>query len=915
MKIQHKLFLLILLPVILIIILFAGYIILHYNTTIRKQAREYIEKKSTLQAQIVKGSLDHDMDIVRDLAHIIQRYVLFLPPRQRRVEGFKITKSLFIANRQLTSLYITGELNLFDGLGRLFKNTYLGSDAGRYAIGIYWNNGKLAYEDGTLTEKNILKSSWYREPKINNRETALDPYWYTYTGDKKNSILMTSLLVPYYSSKGKYAGAAGADISLKKIQAIIAKIKVYRSGFAFLITGKGKYLSHPDKKRIGKRIANTKIRLKLLLEQSMKKEVYSIMTKSDLLGTKTITCFAPFSIGKSREPWFLGITVPLDQIYAASNKILIFVIIIVLTGITALFFLIIYFNRKIITNPLDQLVKQADEIGNGNLNYRIDQLLISRQDEMGIVVRSIEKMKSSLNDRYVSLKTTQEELFKSRGFIRGIINSMPSIIIVLDNKLTVTHWNNKAETVTGISIDEALGKNIYQIMPVLSAFDGSIRQCLKSAEEFREIHKDQLPGGRVSHNEITIFPLLQNESHEIVVRIDDVTRQYTLRNQLNQARKLEAIGQLAGGLAHDFNNMLSAIINAVELLKLPARKLDRKSTRYIEMIEKASLNTVALIKKILAFSRKGETIFAPIDLEEVIDESAEILQRTLDKQISLEIIKTDASHRISGDFSSLLNAVLNLCINASHAMPRGGKITMVTKRIAIDRTYCKHSTFHLEPGPYVQLEITDTGCGIPYENLSKIFDPFFTTKEQGEGSGLGLAAVYGTIQDHHGEITVYSEVEVGTSFKIILPLKDNTAYDEPDTSNFIKGRGTILLVDDEEIIRETASELLRELGYTVLVAGDGEAAIRVFSENKSEIDLIIMDMIMPKMNGGKAFRAMKQMDPDCKVILSSGFIKDENIEELQALGLKGFITKPFDNRQLSQIIAALLTDDDYSFFS
>ncbi len=241
----------------------------------------------------------------------------------------------------------------------------------------------------------------------------------------------------------------------------------------------------------------------------------------------------------------------------------------------------------------------------------------------------------------------------------------------------------------------------------------------------------------------------------------------------------------------------------------------------------------------------------------------------------------------------------------SHAMPEGGDITITTRNTVLNKEYCEISTFELEPKEYIEIELRDSGCGIPLDHLEKIFEPFFTTKEHGKGTGLGLAAVYGTIVEHHGAITVYSEVGVGTVFHIYIPSTEELVQHSKQQSNIISGTGLFLLVDDEEIIRITGKLMLEELGYTVILAKDGEEAIEIFKERFREIDLVIMDMIMPKMSGKEAFYKMREIDKNCGIIISSGFTKDELLSELRNAGLLGFINKPFRDFELCKLLSEI----------
>ena len=236
-------------------------------------------------------------------------------------------------------------------------------------------------------------------------------------------------------------------------------------------------------------------------------------------------------------------------------------------------------------------------------------------------------------------------------------------------------------------------------------------------------------------------------------------------------------------------------------------------------------------------------------------------------------------------------------------MPEGGTLRILSHTIELDWADCRASTFDLRPGPHLELDLRDTGRGIPQGDLGRIFEPFFTTKEPGEGTGLGLATVFGTVQQHRGAINVYSEVGQGTRFQILLPLVDSEAgAEDRDSLDPVSGSGCILMVDDEAAVRTTAEAMLRQLGYDVLVAEDGQAALEIFADRHAEIDAVLLDMVMPRMNGRDCFQAMKKIDPSVRVVLASGFAKDDDVAQLREAGLLGFVEKPYLSARLGRVM-------------
>lgn len=347
-------------------------------------------------------------------------------------------------------------------------------------------------------------------------------------------------------------------------------------------------------------------------------------------------------------------------------------------------------------------------------------------------------------------------------------------------------------------------------------------------------------------------------------------------------------------------------MSASELINIQSKKAGNGEDKYATLIHSTCNKASELTHKLLAFGRKGKLTEVPVDINSIIDDSIDIFERTFNKQITIVISKEANNSTIIGNYSSLQNVIMNIGINASHAMNDSGELKIETHNIIVDDIFCESNDFDIIPGEYIEIAIKDSGTGISIENLSKIFEPFFTTKESGKGTGLGLAAVYGTIQDHHGTINVFSDIGIGTSFHIMLPCSTSKVEYSRIESDIIMGSGLILLVDDEEMIRNTLKTLLEELGYQVLIAENGVKALTIFNKFKNTIDLVITDMIMPEMNGNELFTSLREIEPTTKVIISSGYTKDENINDLFAKGLIDFIKKPFNTNELSQIIAKAL---------
>ena len=508
-----------------------------------------------------------------------------------------------------------------------------------------------------------------------------------------------------------------------------------------------------------------------------------------------------------------------------------------------------------------------------------------------------------------------KELHRSEENLRTTLDSIGDGVIATDTKGRVTRMNPVAEKLTGWSLKEALDKPMDTIFTSVHAHT---REAAKSP-----VHKVLSSEKNADKPTHTVLIAKDGTEHHIadsgapirsstgttigvVLVFRDVTEEYILQQQLRQSQKMDAIGQLAGGVAHDFNNMLSGIMGAAELLKSQTTHPGGTRNTYIDLILQTATRAAELTSKLLAFGRKGKMTSTTLDIHELMDDTMSILASTLDKKIRISVVRNAKIFFVCGDASALQNAFLNLGINAGQAMPEGGEIHIGTCNRHLDEAYCNANAFAIKPGDYIEIEIRDTGTGISPACLDRIYEPFFTTKTPGKGTGLGLAAVYGTVQDHHGEISVSSELGAGTSFHILLPCMECPLPAPHSSEKIIAGTGHILLVDDEEYIRMTEKLLLEDMGYRVLLASDGREAVEIFQKNHENIDIVIMDMMMPEMDGYEACQKMKEIDTNCKVIITSGFTDNTPLGESSQAEVAGFIRKPYKISELSQLIAQIL---------
>jgi two-component system, cell cycle sensor histidine kinase and response regulator CckA len=376
-----------------------------------------------------------------------------------------------------------------------------------------------------------------------------------------------------------------------------------------------------------------------------------------------------------------------------------------------------------------------------------------------------------------------------------------------------------------------------------------------------------------------------------------------LQDQLQQSQKMEAIGRLAGGVAHDMNNVLGAIMGSASVLAVESDPRD-PHIEDIENILMACRKGRDLTRDLLGFARKGKYVKESISLNDVAVEAKALLTRTIPRTIQVALDLDNDIDFIEGDRSQIHHALMNVCINAADSMQDTGTLTISTCTTYLGEAHC--TSMGGLPGKYVELSVSDTGVGMDEKTLHKVFEPFFTTKPKGEGTGLGLSMVYGVIKNHGGTVKIESKLGVGTLVTLYLPAVEDAgsvkAEDPKSQVGIHPDLGAILLVDDEEIIRCSAQRLLKKLGYKVLLVENGRRALEVYKRKKQDIFIVLLDLIMPEMDGLQTFRELKEIDPDVKVILFSGYSKDDKVDNLLEAGAVGFIQKPFD---LSGLAVAL----------
>ncbi len=483
-------------------------------------------------------------------------------------------------------------------------------------------------------------------------------------------------------------------------------------------------------------------------------------------------------------------------------------------------------------------------------------------------------------------------------------------VVITDTEGTVQYVNPAFERMTGYAKDELLGNNprILRSGEQDSTFYEQMWNTIRGGEIWTGRIVNRKKDGTFYTEDATISPVWDDSGAitNFVGMKRDITGQLELSKQLLHAQKMQAVGTLAGGIAHDFNNLLQAILGYSELLML-GKETEDPDCKKIEVIQQAARDGADLVSRILTFSRKLESRTRPIDLNEEIRKAQRLLRRTVPRMIEIKLALEEALAIIDADPAQMEQVLLNLAVNAQHAMPNGGRLLIETSNVSLNDEYVR-THLGVDPGQYALLTVSDTGAGMEADVLDRIFEPFFTTKTNGEGTGLGLSIVHGIVSQHGGYIRCSSEPGRGTSFKIYFPVSASKLLSDKVLTREMPafGNETILLVDDDRRVRTMASQMLEVGGYKVITARSGEEALETYAGRKDEIDLIILDLIMPGMGGKRCLEKLLSIDAKVRVIVASGYPSNGLTRNERGRGARGFVSKPYDSRDILSAIRKVL---------
>ncbi len=692
----------------------------------------------------------------------------------------------------------------------------------------------------------------------------------------------------------RFRGVLVAEMNLLSMAKIVADTPIGHDGIAFVTDSEGRVVAHPN--------------LALVLKGSR----FGPPTEPTIM---TGSRGEPAEVDAQRidfngQALFVVTEVPLAQAFRQLFRSVVTIVIFLFAALAGAVGLWLVLVRQAV-RPVEDLTVTARRIAAGDFAVAAelqDEFLspadCGRPDEFGELAASLRAM----TERLVA---TIGDLDKERNFVRSVIDSLSHPFYVVNVSDHTIRLANPAARFGDISAGATCHRLTHRSESPCHGQDHpcTIEEIRRTGQPVVLEHQHCLDGLPSRTYQVHGYPLFDShgEVTQVIEYNIDITERKKLETQFQQAQRLEAVGSLAGGVAHDFNNILTTILGYSEMTLITIEP-DNPLRKRFEAIHAAGERAADLTRQLLAFSRKQAMELKVFDLHPLIRNLAPMLTRLVSENVKMELRLAEQTGRIMADRSQVERVIMSLVANARDAMPEGGLLTIATAVVALDAEYCRGQV-EVGPGRYVLLSVSDTGRGMPPEILEKIFEPFFTTKSRGDGTGLGLAALHGIVKQLDGHVAVVSEPGRGSTFQVYFPETQGEDGKEAEAAEALvpgRGTGTLLVVDDEPTTSQMVADTLTPLGYRVLVAASGEEAVRLFKEIDGKVDLLLTDVVMPDMNGRELADALTPLAPDLKVFFMSGYT--DSIVVRQGVRKPGvlFIPKPLVPNRLAAKIRAIL---------
>ncbi len=671
---------------------------------------------------------------------------------------------------------------------------------------------------------------------------------------KVAGVPIVVVAIPILDPNGSFAGLLGLSIETTPLASLISQQRIGKTGYPFAVDASGLIVAHPDPARALK-LNFTQVPGAAELSRRMLRGESGVMRYVSSQGASKLAAFVPETL----SGWSIAASIEEAELAGPAQRIRLIILVLIIACV-----LVAVAITAVFAVGLETLNQSLAEV-------RANELKLAEQ--------------------------------------AALLDQTNDGILVADLQGVILFWNRGAERLFGWTAAEAIGRRVPELLRIDDAQLRPAAEAVLNRGSWSGHLDKRARTGKVLTLDCswTLLRDAQGNPKSILATDTDITERKEMEAKFLRAQRLESIGTLAGGIAHDLNNLLAPIFVGLDLLKISPRNADDQ--RLLQLMEQSSTRATALVRQVLSFARGEEGARVSVHLRYVAREVAAIVRSTFPRNIALQVDCEKDLWLVHADPTQLNQILLNLCVNARDAMPDGGRLTLSARNVELDTAFAALS--HAAPGRYVLVEVADTGTGIPRELIDKIFDPFFTTKERGKGTGLGLSTVLGIARSHGGFVNVYSEPGQGSVFKVYLPAAEaptqTPAALPTESAPPFGGDGeTILLVEDEAIIREVTQHALELAGYQVITANDGAQAFALFHANRSKITLVLTDMMMPIMDGAALVAAIRRADAKVAVIAASGLNDHNNQIKAATAGITHFLCKPYTTTELLAAIRRAL---------